>query len=105
MAQNIVHEPALGQSAIASTEHATAGKKSGLAALAVGSMGVVYGDIGTSPLYALRESLVHVQSTGISNTTVLGTVSLLIWAFVPPPLGPPPPAPPGPQVRQGGGST
>src|SRR3954463_16108387 len=63
MAQNIVHEPALGQSAIASTEHATAGKKSGLAALAVGSMGVVYGDIGTSPLYALRESLVHVQST------------------------------------------
>ena len=44
-------------------------------------MGVVYGDIGTSPLYALRESLVHVQSTGVTDTTVLGMVSLLIWAL------------------------
>jgi KUP system potassium uptake protein len=82
MAQNIVHESAAGSAAIAPVEHAHHdGKKSSLAALAVGSIGVVYGDIGTSPLYALRESLVHVRDTGITDTTVLGTVSLLIWAL------------------------
>ncbi len=51
------------------------------AALALGSLGVVFGDIGTSPLYALRESLHHMQSTGITDSGVLGTVSLLLWAL------------------------
>ena len=56
-------------------------KKPGFAALALGSIGVVYGDIGTSPLYALRESLHHTKATGISDTDVIGTVSLLLWAL------------------------
>lgn len=55
--------------------------KSAFAALALGSLGVIYGDIGTSPLYALRESLKHFKDTGVSETGVLGTVSLLIWAL------------------------
>ncbi|WP_418902422.1 potassium transporter Kup [Terripilifer ovatus] len=54
----------------------------GLLALAFGSVGVVYGDIGTSPLYALRESLFHAKSRGsVNETDVIGVVSLLIWAL------------------------
>lgn len=56
-------------------------KKSSLAALAIGSIGVVYGDIGTSPLYALRASLYHTKAAGISDTDVIGIVSLLLWAL------------------------
>ena len=40
--------------------------KAGFWALALGSVGVVYGDIGTSPLYALREALLHAQEGGIT---------------------------------------
>jgi KUP system potassium uptake protein len=68
--------PAAGKPAIA------AEKKDSFAALAMGSIGVVYGDIGTSPLYALRESLVHSRSIGLEDHHVIGTVSLLIWALV-----------------------
>ena len=57
-------------------------RKAGVAALAFGSVGVVYGDIGTSPLYALRESLVHAKSAGATFASdVTGIVSLLIWAL------------------------
>jgi KUP system potassium uptake protein len=52
-----------------------------LAALTLGSIGVVYGDIGTSPLYALRESLAHTAGVGAHDENVLGVVSLLIWAL------------------------
>jgi KUP system potassium uptake protein len=55
----------------------------GLAALALGSVGVVYGDIGTSPLYAFREA-VHAASTGgaVARETVLGVLSLILWALI-----------------------
>ncbi len=58
--------------------------KASLFALALGSVGVVYGDIGTSPLYALRESLAHVShgGAGVSRVEVLGIVSLLLWALI-----------------------
>jgi KUP system potassium uptake protein len=52
-----------------------------LASLTLGSIGVVYGDIGTSPLYALRESLAHTAGMGSHDENVLGVVSLLIWAL------------------------
>ncbi|HEX2859417.1 MAG TPA: KUP/HAK/KT family potassium transporter [Alphaproteobacteria bacterium] len=48
-------------------------------ALALGALGVVFGDIGTSPLYALREA---VKAGGdASEATVYGVVSLIIWAL------------------------
>src|SRR6201995_1931285 len=51
-------------------------------ALALGSMGVVFGDIGTSPLYAMREAL-HATRASISPTlAVLGVVSLVTWALI-----------------------
>jgi KUP system potassium uptake protein len=51
-------------------------------ALALGSMGVVFGDIGTSPLYAMREALHHSRSGGSAEIAVLGVVSLVIWALI-----------------------
>lgn len=54
----------------------------GLAALTLGAIGVVYGDIGTSPLYALREALRPVARDGLARGEVLGVISLLIWALV-----------------------
>ena len=52
-------------------------------ALTLGSIGVVYGDIGTSPLYALREA-VKAASAGAPATpqAVLGVVSLILWALI-----------------------
>ncbi|HEV2531339.1 potassium transporter Kup [Phenylobacterium sp.] len=51
-------------------------------ALALGSMGVVFGDIGTSPLYAMREALHHTRATVDPQLAVLGVVSLVIWALL-----------------------
>src|ERR1700731_4183784 len=50
-------------------------------ALALGSVGVVYGDIGTSPLYAMREALSHIGE-GPSKAAGLGVVSLVFWALI-----------------------
>src|SRR3954465_10725700 len=54
----------------------------GFYALALGSMGVVFGDIGTSPLYAMREALHHTRSTVDPSVAVLGVVSLVTWALL-----------------------
>lgn len=51
-------------------------------ALTVGAVGVVYGDIGTSPLYAFREALRPALADGLERAEVLGVVSLLLWALV-----------------------
>ncbi len=50
--------------------------------LVLGSVGVVYGDIGTSPLYAFRESLHAVGGQGDQRTEVMGVVSLLLWTLI-----------------------
>jgi KUP system potassium uptake protein len=50
-------------------------------ALAIGAIGVVYGDIGTSPLYALREALRPAAEDGLTRAEVLGVVSLIIWSL------------------------
>jgi KUP system potassium uptake protein len=56
--------------------------KTGFFALALGSCGVVFGDIGTSPLYALREALHHAREGGIDREEVIGVVSLALWAMI-----------------------
>ncbi|MEX2282796.1 MAG: potassium transporter Kup [Gemmatimonadota bacterium] len=50
--------------------------------LALGAVGVVYGDIGTSPLYALRECFYGPHAIGISRANVLGILSLIFWALI-----------------------
>lgn len=57
-------------------------RKASTMAMAFASVGVVCGDIGTSPLYALREALTHAAVGGtVSDSEVIGIVSLLIWAI------------------------
>src|SRR5690242_12084951 len=57
--------------------------RAGFWTLTLGSIGVVYGDIGTSPLYALKESLS--AASGGSDLTpqmVFGVMSLMLWALI-----------------------
>ena len=57
----------------------------GLLALALGSVGVVYGDIGTSPLYAFREAAIAASAGDhhvVSRSVVLGVLSLIVWALI-----------------------
>ncbi|MCC6920712.1 MAG: potassium transporter Kup [Alphaproteobacteria bacterium] len=49
--------------------------------LTLGSIGVVYGDIGTSPLYAFREALRASAENGLTDTEIIGVVSLMVWAL------------------------
>src|SRR5665647_1192370 len=66
----------------ASTSHGTVAPPSFIA-LAVGSVGVVYGDIGTSPLYAFREAVLAASSDrGVTSDIVLGVLSLIVWALI-----------------------
>jgi KUP system potassium uptake protein len=52
-------------------------------ALTLGSVGVVYGDIGTSPLYAFREAAVAASESGsITREVVLGVLSMILWALI-----------------------
>jgi KUP system potassium uptake protein len=52
-----------------------------LLALSLGSIGVVYGDIGTSPLYAFREALRPVSADGVTRLEIIGLISLMIWTL------------------------
>ncbi len=57
--------------------------KNSTAALALGAVGVVYGDIGTSPIYALREALRSVagDDAAPSPDDVIGILSIIVWAL------------------------
>ncbi len=50
--------------------------------LVLGSVGVVYGDIGTSPIYAFRESLTHAGRHAPQRLEVFGVVSLILWSLI-----------------------
>jgi KUP system potassium uptake protein len=49
--------------------------------LAVAALGVVYGDIGTSPLYAVRECFHGLHGVAVTKTSVFGVLSLIFWAL------------------------
>src|ERR1700749_1673125 len=52
-------------------------------AATLGALGVVYGDIGTSPLYALKEAAKAASNGGaLSHAAILGVVSLILWALI-----------------------
>lgn len=66
--------------AVEEGDHAHTGK---LWALALGSIGVVYGDIGTSPLYAFREAITAAKEHQIGGpAAVYGILSLMVWTIV-----------------------
>src|SRR5688572_24753170 len=74
-----------------SSQHSPSSSPKQVALGALGALGVVYGDIGTSPLYALRES-VHVHGTlvdphhgahvTLSEAPILGILSVIVWSLI-----------------------
>src|SRR5580658_7511326 len=68
----------------AANGHGDTHSTASFAALTLGSIGVVYGDIGTSPLYALREAVnAAVGPNGTATpVAVLGVLSLILWALI-----------------------
>src|ERR1700733_11559087 len=82
MTSDVVVAPAA--ETTAANGHGDAHSTAGFKALMLGSIGVVYGDIGTSPLYALREAVTAASGgTGAVNPqAVLGVLSLILWALI-----------------------
>ena len=50
-------------------------------ALALAALGVVFGDIGTSPLYAMKECFHGLHAIALSQANILGAVSLVFWSL------------------------
>ncbi len=63
-------------------DEATGPAHGGIAALTLGAVGVVYGDIGTSPIYAMREALRPAAENGLERSEVIGIISVLIWVLI-----------------------
>ncbi len=61
---------------------ASPSSKNSLIALIVGAIGVVYGDIGTSPLYALREAFGGDHPLDLNKANLFGVLSLFFWSFI-----------------------
>jgi KUP system potassium uptake protein len=61
--------------------HGTAGGRRALAGTALAALGVVYGDIGTSPLYALKECFAPEYGLAPTAPNVLGVLSLIFWSL------------------------
>jgi KUP system potassium uptake protein len=68
---------------VTSTEASEGQISSGFWALTLGSIGVVFGDIGTSPLYAFREAVSDAaHGAPVTRVMVLGVLSLILWALL-----------------------
>ena len=61
---------------------ATAGARGKLMPLVIGAVGVVYGDIGTSPLYTLRTAFTGSYGLSLTPANVLGVLSVIVWELV-----------------------
>ena len=63
-------------------EYVAEKKKGGLATLALGAIGIVFGDIGTSPLYALKACFDPNNGIPMNAESIFGVISMIFWAFV-----------------------
>src|SRR5471032_2963603 len=66
---------------VQSNEVATEHTRHGLAAASLAALGVVFGDLGTSPLYALHDTFVGSHPVAVTHENVLGTLSLFVWSL------------------------
>jgi KUP system potassium uptake protein len=66
---------------VAAKHSANSARGTELGKLALGALGVVYGDIGTSPLYAIRECVTLPHGVGATPENILGILSLVFWAL------------------------
>ncbi len=71
----------LGAQSAGSSQAASGPTGASRAALTIAALGVVYGDIGTSPLYALKESFNPVHGVVLNTASVLGILSLIVWTL------------------------
>jgi KUP system potassium uptake protein len=71
-----------GEEASGHRHHAGHPDRKRLAALCLTALGIVYGDIGTSPLYALRECFYGQHGVAVNPENILGVLSLVFWALV-----------------------
>jgi KUP system potassium uptake protein len=67
--------------AIQEKSHTQSHQKSALRILCLTAMGVVYGDIGTSPLYSVRECFFGPHRVAVTHANVLGVLSLIFWSL------------------------
>ncbi len=67
---------------MSASEHSEHHHKSSFAALAIGAIGVVYGDVGTSPLYTMKEIFNAAHGLKPDQGNVFGAISLIFWALV-----------------------
>ena len=76
-------EPTESANAQASTvqTHGSPQRNTAIAKLAAGAIGIVFGDIGTSPLYAFRETFIGAHPLELDRIHVLGVVSLIFWSM------------------------
>src|SRR3546814_12621147 len=58
------------------------GPKDRLPVLMLGAVGVVFGDIGTSPLYALKESFIGPHPLAVDRLHIFGVLSLIFWSLM-----------------------
>ena len=68
---------------MANSSHSSVNKqRSGLAIAVLTALGIVYGDIGTSPLYALREVFSGPHSIELNSSHIFGVLSLITWSLI-----------------------
>ncbi|HEV2363470.1 MAG TPA: potassium transporter Kup [Caulobacteraceae bacterium] len=75
-------ESASGPPTSIAEQHALERRRRGFLGLAIGSLGVVFGDIGTSPLYAFQAAMGQASKGPVVAETAVGVVSLAIWALI-----------------------
>src|SRR5258707_15486948 len=66
----------------AASVHPVLGHRKATPALILGAIGVVFGDIGTSPLYALKEAFSPEHGIPLTPDNVMGILSLIVWSMV-----------------------
>src|SRR5690349_3686274 len=66
---------------VAGAHHAAAHSRRGVLGLAIGAIGIVFGDIGTSPLYAFKEAFGGTHHVALTHDNVLGVLSLMVWSL------------------------
>ena len=76
VAHGLAEEPVIGHACESD------GKPGRRAVLMLGALGVVFGDIGTSPIYALRESVLATSRALPPHAAVMGALSLIFWALI-----------------------
>jgi KUP system potassium uptake protein len=67
---------------IPTDQHHTHGREAALWKLAVGAIGIVFGDIGTSPLYAFKETFAGHHPLALDQEHIMGVISLMFWSMM-----------------------